>query len=197
MRKTQTQICSWNGQPPMLILIKAGLAIGLCYVVAFASEPLTKVGLNTAFQAGIATILCLKEDAPNSFTEAINRSLGTLLSAVWSYAYIKLFLGVFGLVHGSAIFYLTDLIFLILMIAFLLYIRRPGAIICAVVVFLLSTMLPVSVASPFNYVLHRSIDTEIGIVIALFVNWLPPLNRFFHYHFDRKGDSCEVRDDSR
>lgn len=171
-------VVAWNHQPAGLILVKSGLALFLCFVVAWILGNTT-----TAFQAGIATILCLKDDRPQTYGEAINRTLGTVVAGATAFGFIMLTTRQLGLQLGDLLYYVLDVIVLILLIAFFLLLRRPGAIIVSVIVFLLTTYLSSAVADPFAYVSQRTIDTVIGILIAMFVNWLPPLNNWFKYEF--------------
>ncbi len=90
MSDSQPTIKSWNGQPPNLILVKTFLGMALCFLIAW----LFKI-TNTAFQAGIATILCLREDRPSTFGEAVNRTIGAFLGGVWAYLMIMLMSRVF------------------------------------------------------------------------------------------------------
>lgn len=171
-------VIAWNHQPAGLILVKSGIALSLCFLVAWILGNPT-----TAFQAGIATILCLKDDRPQTYGEAINRTLGTIIAGLTAYGFIMLATKVIGLQLGEPLYYILDVLVLVLLIAFFLLLRRPGAIIVAVIVFLLTTFLSSAVADPFSYVSQRTIDTVIGIIIAMLVNWLPPLNRWFKYEF--------------
>lgn len=176
--KRGNPIVAWNNQPVTLILIKAALSFALVFVVAFLFKNQT-----TAFQAGTAAIMSLKDDRPQTIGDAVNRLFGTIVAGAMAMLFLLIAVDALQLAPGAAPYYVLEVSALLIMIAVFLILRRPGAVITAVIVFLLATLLSSAVEAPFAYVGQRVVDTAIGMVIALFVNWLPPLNRAFSYRF--------------
>lgn len=176
--KRGNPIVAWNNQPVTLILIKAAISFLLVFLVAFLSKNQT-----TAFQAGTAAIMSLKDDRPQTIGDAFNRLFGTIVAGAMAMLFLLLTVDALQLRPGAAAYYALEIVALLIMIAVFLILRRPGAVITAVLVFLLATLLSSAVDAPFAYVGQRVVDTAIGMVIALFVNWLPPLNRAFNYRF--------------
>ena len=77
--------------------------------------------------------------------------------------------------HTIAFYLLTGLLVFPLM-AIMIYIKKPASLSIGSIVFLV-IMLTTSDANPLNYALERVFATLLGIAVAVFVNWLPPLNK--------------------
>ena len=76
----------------------------------------------------------------------------------------------------SLLFYLILGILSFPLMAIMIAIKKPTSLAISVIVFLI-IMLNVSQTNPLTYAVGRVIATLIGIAVALFVNWLPPLNK--------------------
>lgn len=62
------------------------------------------------------------------------------------------------------------------LMALMLVIKKSSPMAITVIVYLV-IMLSVSDTNPLLYTIDRVLGTLIGIAVALFVNWLPPLNK--------------------
>lgn len=60
--------------------------------------------------------------------------------------------------------------------AIMIFIKKPASLSIGSIVFLV-IMLTTSDANPLGYALERVFATLLGIGVAVFVNWLPPLNK--------------------
>lgn len=179
-KKIKRPIGSWHNQPAGLVLTKSLLSLLACFSVAYVLNNPT-----TAFQTGITTMLSLKEDRPGKVKRAVNRMIGTVVAGLTAYGFVLFVTRVIRVAHGEYLYYVLNAFTLVLLIAIFLLIGKANAIIPGVIVFHLTTHLASAVADPFPYVLQRSADTLIGIAVAMFVNWLPPLNKIFSFSFPR------------
>jgi len=154
---------------PGMRVIKTGLAIVICLLIEYWR------GSSMPYHACIAAIVCMQPTLKSAFNTAFDRTLGTVIAGVYSYFLAVLLINTLT-VHPSSILYyfLIGLLTLPLM-AVMLRIKKPGALSITVIVYLM-IMLSIFDTDPLLYTIERVSATLIGIVIALFVNWLPPLN---------------------
>ena len=155
---------------PGMRVIKTCLAITICLIIEFFR------GTSMPYHSSIAAIVCMQPTLKSTFTTAVDRTIGTLIAGLYGYLFITFFhqhlqLGVDTLNYFSLIGLLT-LPLMMLMIA----IKKQGGLAITVVVFLV-VVINAGETDPLNYTVERVVGTLIGIGVALFINWLPILNK--------------------
>ena len=145
-----------------LRMIKTALAVFICALLGFFRGHL-------AFFSMIAAVICIQPTTEQTIVTAFNRTVGTLIGGLCG----------MGAVYLGEILYLTemDLLFLLIVslsvipvILIALAIKKPSAAAFSCMVFIAVTILRTAGMSHFVSAIHRIIDTEIGIVVALIIN---------------------------
>ena len=167
-----------------LRMIKTALAVFVCALLGFLRGHL-------AFFSMIAAVICIQPTTEQTIVTAFNRTVGTLIGGLCD----------MGAVYIGEILYIneTDLLFLVIVslsvipvILFALAIKKPSAAAFSCMVFIAVTVLRTADISPFLSAMHRIIDTEIGILVALIVNIGIPHHEHhetnnLHEHKDHHG----------
>ncbi|NCC16994.1 MAG: hypothetical protein EOM28_11790 [Clostridia bacterium] len=145
-------------------MIKTAVAVGICFFISYLTG-----GNGKPIFSGIAAIICMQPYVEHSVEVAFNRTIGTVIGAV------------FGLIAASASLYIPSgyeyLQYLIISFTVIpvLYttviLKKPGASALAGVV-LLSITLSGGEATPFMNAVNRSVETIVGILVSLGVNML-------------------------
>lgn len=158
---------------PGMRVIKTALAIFIClFIESFR-------GGSMPYHACIATIVCMQPTLRSTFSSAVDRTLGTIIAGVYSYIFVILLIGTFGLNPHSFLYFLIIGLLSFPLMALMTYIKKPTSLSITVIVFLV-IMLSTSGSNEANalaYVGERVVGTLIGIAVALLVNWFPPLNK--------------------
>ncbi|MGG7079110.1 FUSC family protein [Clostridium sardiniense] len=140
--------------------IKTALAVTVCMVI------FQLIGRENAFYACIAAVICMKDTVSSSFTMGKNRLIGTIIGGVFGiliiFIMIKLpflynynaFVTGFGIV---GVIYTCNLF------------NKPGSVTIACIV-LIGIMINYSGPQSYAYAIGRSIDTAIGIIVAILIN---------------------------
>lgn len=139
--------------------IKTGIAILICLILYM---PVNRDGV--AF-ATIAILMCMQDSVEKSIREGFNRVIGTVLGGSFGILFIY-----FDLIRLPSIIYFTLCslgVILYIYICNLINIRKSINIGC--VVYLMIVIGPVQ-DSPVVYSVYRTIDTIVGIIIAVVVN---------------------------
>lgn len=135
--------------------IKTAISVFLCISISKAFN-------NTIpFYACIATVITMQSAIHHSFTIGKNRMIGTIIGALCGL--------IFTLISPNNIF-LTSF-GIVLIIYFLNLFKRKNSISIACIVFL-AIMLNLNEGSPLLYSFNRVIETFVGIVVSVLVNYL-------------------------
>lgn len=139
--------------------LKTALSVSLCLLFYRLT------GLDGAFLAAVAAIICLQESVEKSVSIGIHRLTGTAFGAFMGmiFLYIDLYfpsrdLSILLATAGVVVF-----------ILFCNALRVNDSIVIGCVVFL-SIVLQQSSGSPFWYSVNRLLDTAIGVVFAILIN---------------------------
>lgn len=155
---------------PGMRVIKTALAVIICLLI----ENLRGADMPT--HACIATVVCMQPTLRSTFKASIDRTLGTIIAGAYSYLMAVLLIARIGMNPNCLLFYFVIGILSFPLMALMITIKKPSSLAISVIVFLI-IMLNVSETNPLTYAVGRVIATLIGIAVALFVNWLPPLNK--------------------
>lgn len=139
--------------------LKSALAVVVSMIVA------ELFGFDTPFYAAITSVVCMQDTYENSLQMGKNRFLGTVFGAI---------LGSIG----TLILSINDNVLLKVILVFLLsasviylctLVKLPGAVTISCIV-LLGTLLLNRDFSNYYYAFHRSVETFVGVIIAILVN---------------------------
>ena len=156
---------------PGMRIIKTSLAVALCIFFEYFRQ--TDGPSSTA----IVALFCLQRNLKSTLESSINRVVGTLVAGLLGYAYILLAFQGLGLSRKSLP--LLFLIGLIIVMQVLVLIHMPGGAGIAAMTFITIaySYQPAQEVSSLVYTVETVINSLIGIFAALFVDWLPPLNK--------------------
>ncbi|MEG2353008.1 MAG: aromatic acid exporter family protein [Clostridium sp.] len=139
--------------------IKTALSVFLCIII-------TKLmGLTSSSIACIAAVITMESTIYNSYTVGKNRLLGTTIGSIVALC--------ISLIAPNNVFFIGIGVACIIYLCDILHFQRSISIAC--VVFIVIT-LSITNKDPFIYSVSRLLETSIGIIIAVLVNFLvcPP-----------------------
>ena len=152
--------------------IKTALSVSLCIFISFV------FGREDAFFASIAAMICMQQTYDKTFKVGLNRFIGTLLGGIIGYAVLEI-ICLFPYYSNLLDMFIAPLCILVMIYICNTTNRKESIIIgCIVLVSI--------VASPEKkpndsllYVVNRVIDTTIGIIVAMAINFfgLPNKNK--------------------
>lgn len=157
---------------PGMRIIKTGLAILLC----FAIDSLRLA--SNYYDAAIATIVCLQADVKSSWNSGWSRTLGTMVAGIFSIGFLLVVHHGLDIPLYSKKYLLLLGLSCILIMQFFVLINKPSSMVIGTIVFVLICVTDRGTMEPFSYVTGRVLNTMVGVLSALFVNWLPILNRW-------------------
>lgn len=134
--------------------IKTALAVFICLLF-----------LNKSLMAAIAAIICMQSTIEDSVVTGINRLIGTLLGGLLGIVIIY-FISLFNL-QDYSVFIAALSVSLVICICNL--IKKPAACVISSIV-VLGIVIDPSIDNQFSYALNRTLETSLGVVIAILVN---------------------------
>lgn len=154
--------------PPIgMRIVKSAVGVFLCYIVN-----LLRGESGIVFYSQIAVLWCMQDYISETKNRAKQRTIGTVVGAVWGLVIILLRVSVnkyYG--HMSEIIYA---IIISLSIVLVLYstvvLKKRQASYFSCVVFLSIVVNHIADDNPYIFVLNRFLDTMIGILIGVLVN---------------------------
>ena len=142
---------------PGMRTIKTGIGVMLCVLLGYLNFNL----VDKTFYAAIACVVCMQTTVKGSFTVGINRLKGTFIGGLVGF--------LFALIDpGNPILSCLGIITTIY-ICNLIKINKSITIACVVYC---AIHLGIGTADPVYYSVHRIIDTSIGVLIGIGVNYL-------------------------
>lgn len=143
--------------------LKTVVAVFLCLLTGIVRKS------DTAFYAAIAAVLCVQRTSEDSFREAFNREVATVIGGIC---------GMLVLVFERNIYCVTYEVLRCLLLSVLLIpiinlsvlIKQEKGTFLICVVFLCITVTHGNDGNPLAFGMARIIDTTVGIVIALVIN---------------------------
>ena len=155
---------------PGMRVIKTCLAITICLIIEYFR------GTSMPYHSSIAAIVCMQPTLKSTFRTAADRTIGTLIAGLYGYLFITFFYQQLQVsLNSLSYFVLIGLMTLPLMML-MIAIKKQGGLAITVVVFLI-VVINAGATNPLNYTVERVLGTLIGIGVALFINWLPILNK--------------------
>lgn len=151
-------------KPPGLRIIKTFIAVTLAMVVS-AHRP----GEGLPFYSAIAAIICLKSDVEGSREIGKNRIIGTFLGGFCGLIYL-LIIPPDTLPENIELILISFLTSIIIWVMSML--DKPKAISIMAIVFLSITINHGKEdVLPFLFAFNRTLDTMIGVISAIIINW--------------------------
>lgn len=140
--------------------IKTALAVTVCMIIFHL------IGRENAFYACIAAVICMKDTVSSSFTMGKNRLIGTILGGILGIVIIFIMIKLPFLYDYNA--FVTGVGIVGVIYACNLF-NKPGSVTIACIV-LIGIMINYSGPQSYAYAVGRSIDTAIGIIVAILIN---------------------------
>ncbi len=147
-------------------IYKTVIAVFLCFVID------TLRNNSAPFYAAIAAIYCIQPNRKDSFRQAKNREIATIIGGIWGMLFL-LFERYVYTFSFDMLRYAVLSVLLIPIILVTLWTHQEKGTFLTCVIFLCITITHMKDVSPVSFAITRTIDTTIGIVIALVVNLLP------------------------
>lgn len=145
-------------------IIKSAVAVLLCFGVYLLRR---RTGI--PFYSALAALWCLQPYVSNSLKMAAQRTIGTLIGAVFGIVVLVAELYVFP-IHDALAGYLVSSLMLIPILYTTVLMKQKSASYFSCVVFLSITVTHLTDANPFVFALNRVLDTLIGVGVGLLVN---------------------------
>ena len=145
-------------------VVKTALAVFICFLIGFIRPSLP-------FYSAIAAILCMKNDHKDSLETGKSRMVGTAIGGVYGFLAVVIaqFLHIELLGH---LYYFMISIFIIPIIYTNIKVKSAASTYISCVVFLSISVAHGNDISPIFFAANRVIDTIIGILVSLFVNFI-------------------------
>lgn len=151
---------------PGLRIIKTGLAVLISLII---SE--LRPGKGLAFYSAIAAVICMQQNFNQTYTKGINRIIGTIFGGFVGLIYL------ITIPEGSIprmVDYLIITLVATVIIWIMANINRKDAVSIAAIVFMSITINHANdpAGLPLPFALNRTLDTLIGVLVAMFVNYI-------------------------
>lgn len=144
-------------------IIKTAVGVFLCLLCYMVIE---RDGVSLAV---IATVICMKDSVEKSISSGINRVMGTLLGGVFAALFVLL--GVPYMSTPIAALFISFGVALFIYISILFNKKQSIDMGCIVfLIIMIDVDVSDNVAIPLIYCINRTIDTLIGIIIAIVIN---------------------------
>lgn len=147
-------------------IIKSALAVALCVVV-----DLLRGDAGMVFYSQLAALWCIQMYRDNTVANALQRTVGTFIGALYGLIYILVYPEILG-IFGETVWVQSVCLFIsiILVIYTTVLVHRNQASYFSCVVFLSIVINHIGDVNPYSFVWNRFLDTCIGIGIGLIVN---------------------------
>ncbi|HPR34345.1 MAG TPA: aromatic acid exporter family protein [Anaerolineaceae bacterium] len=155
---------------PGMRVIKTFLAITICLIIEHFR------GTSMPYHSSIAAIVCMQPTLKSTFKTAGDRTIGTLIAGLYSFLFITIFHQQLQMRSDSLGYYVLIGVMTLPLMMLIIALKKQGGLAITVVVFIL-IVISAGETSPLNYTIERVVGTLIGIGVALFINWLPILNK--------------------
>lgn len=143
--------------------LKIVVAVFLCLLTGIVRKSYT------AFYAAIAAVLCVQRTSEDSFREAFNREVATVIGGICGMLVLVFERNIFCVPYEVLRCLLLSVL-LIPIINFSVLIKQEKGTFLMCVVFLCITVTHGNDGNPLTFGIARIIDTTVGIVIALVIN---------------------------
>lgn len=145
-------------------IIKSAIGVFLCFVIY-----LMRGRQGTPFYSALAVLWCVQPQVTDSVKNALQRTIGTAIGAL--FGLLVILLEVHGISMGDGIWHYSMIGASIIPIIYVtVLLKKKNASYFACVVYLSIVVNHIGDTNPFLFVADRSLDTMIGILIGLAIN---------------------------
>jgi uncharacterized membrane protein YgaE (UPF0421/DUF939 family) len=155
---------------PGMRVIKTCLAITICLIIEYFRDT------SMPYHSSIAAIVCMQPTLKSTFRTAADRTIGTLIAGLYGYLFITIFNQQMQVSLNSLSYFILIGVMTLPLMMLIIALKKQGGLAITVVVFLIIVIIAGD-TNPLNYTIERVFGTLIGIGVALFINWLPILNK--------------------
>lgn len=155
---------------PGMRVIKTCLAVTICLFIEYFR------GTGMPYHSSIAAIVCMQPTLKSTYETAVARIIGTLIAGIYGFLFITFFYQQLLSGQNLLVYYILIGIMTLPLMMLMIAIKKQGGLAITVVVFLI-IVINAGVTDPLKYTISRVVGTLIGIGVALFINWLPILNK--------------------
>lgn len=147
-------------------IIKSAIGVFLCYLVN-----LLRGDSGIVFYSQLAVLWCIQDYISETKSRAAQRTIGTVIGAVWGlivilvHAAISKYVSVADIIYGVIVS-----VSIILVLYTTVIFKKKQASYFSCVVFLSIVVNHITDSNPYLFVLNRFLDTMIGIIIGVVVN---------------------------
>lgn len=145
-------------------ILKSAVSVFLCFLVDLVRR-------GTPFYSALAALQCMQPYKDSTRKIAVQRLLGTAVGAVYGFIVIVLQMKVLAPYGLDGVWrYALVALFVVIVLYTTVLLHKKNASYFSCVVFLSITMIHMSDANPYLFVLNRVADTLIGVAIGMVVN---------------------------
>lgn len=148
-------------------IIKSSIGVFLCFVIYFL-----RGRHGTPFYSALAVLWCIQNHTKDSFKNALQRAFGTAIGAVYGLVFILVKTYIWDPGYGILHFLILSALIIPIIYTTLLF-KRKNASYFSCVVYLSIVVNHLADTKPLFFVLDRSLDTLIGIILGLIINQFP------------------------
>ncbi len=170
---------------PGMRIIKTALSVLVCLVLDYFRNTTNYI------DAAVAAVVSLGTSTKTTWKAGIRRIIGTLVAGVYGSLFLQIFVVKLSINPYSLKYLILVALMLIPLLTLLTYFKQNPTISVAAIVFLLICLRSNNDVSPYLYAIRRCFDTMIGVVVAVIINWLPPLNKLGDYYDRRRKIAYE------
>ncbi len=157
----------WKFPPIGLRIVKSVLAVGGCYLISYA-----RGNSGIVFYSQLAALWCIQTYVSNTKKMAIQRTIGTVVGALYGLLVILLRAGLIpdGSQYGDVIFATLVTVTTGIILYTTVCIKKEQASYFSCVVFLSIVINHIADQNPYLFVWDRFLDTMIGIALGMGMN---------------------------
>ncbi len=157
---------------PGMRVIKTTIAVVLSTILQWVGVSQSPYGI------AITSIICMQQDLSTTWKVSRNRILGTVIAGLYSYLFLMFFTQLLNIKTDGLLYHALVGLFILPLMQVLILMKAPGGIVIGSVVYLLICLSEGARLNPLQYSVGRIVDSLIGISFAMFLNWLPILNKW-------------------
>lgn len=156
---------------PGMRIIKTSFAVILCFIIDYLRA------YPYPYNSAITSIICMQQNLPNTRLVAKNRVLCTLISGVYSVSVIFILTEILSVKLNSLFHFIMIGLLLVPLMTLLVNLNLEKSVLVASVIYILCCITSLGSKTPVMFMIFRVIDSTLGILASLFMNWLPLLNQ--------------------
>ncbi len=173
--------------PPIgMRIIKSAVGVLLCFVIYFLRG---KQG--TPFYSALAVLWCIQNQTSNTLGNALQRTIGTFIGAVYGLIYILFRMNIPAI--GDSFWHYAIISFMLIPIIYTtVVIQQKKASYFSCVVFLSIVVNHFMDDNPYLFVLNRSFDTLIGIFLGVVLNSTLIFKEFYGKNYSQHITGADI-----